>query len=149
MNTKTARHPADAILNAAKKADTFVNSGKCFRNPPWEHRVLLLRQVKDVALPIRQMEICREVRSQKDDGQGTEFRSLCSHEERLALVETICAQRSELFIRTSSFVLPYNFPSTDQSFIAGTIIRLYPRTMRVAISIANPQKRLCSLRDVC
>ena len=28
------------------------------------------------------MEICREVRSQKDDGQGTEFRSLCSHDER-------------------------------------------------------------------
>ncbi|MBQ2813858.1 MAG: hypothetical protein IJE66_02475, partial [Akkermansia sp.] len=55
-------------------------------------------------------------------------------EGRLALVETICAQRSELFIRKSpatakpsaetghsSIVLPYNFPSTDQSFIAGAI----------------------------
>ncbi|MBQ2814770.1 MAG: hypothetical protein IJE66_07190, partial [Akkermansia sp.] len=29
---------------------------------------------------------------------------MMNDEERLALVETICAQRSELFIRTSSFV---------------------------------------------
>ncbi|MBQ2814878.1 MAG: hypothetical protein IJE66_07750, partial [Akkermansia sp.] len=49
-------------------------------------------------------------------------------EGRLALVETICAQRSELFIRKSpatakpsaetghsSIVLPYNFPFIDRS----------------------------------
>ncbi|MBQ2814551.1 MAG: hypothetical protein IJE66_06060, partial [Akkermansia sp.] len=31
---------------------------------------------------------------------------MMNDEGRLALVETICAQRSELFIRTSSFVNP-------------------------------------------
>ena len=59
------------------------------------------------------MEICREVRSQKDDGQGTDSaRSarMMNDEGRLALVETICAQRSELFNRNSSIVLPYIFP---------------------------------------
>ena len=41
--------------------------------------------------PIRAQHSARSARMMND-------------EERLALVETICAQRSELFIRTSSFV---------------------------------------------
>ncbi|MBQ2814673.1 MAG: hypothetical protein IJE66_06690, partial [Akkermansia sp.] len=49
---------------------------------------------------------------------------MMNDEGRLALVETICAQRSELFIRTSSFVNRTSHLSTDQSFIAGTIIKL-------------------------
>ena len=55
---------------------------------------------------------------------------MMNDEGRLALVETICAQRSELFIRTSSFV--------NRTFLQIPIfIALYPRNMQL-FSIAKP-----------
>ena len=65
--------------------------------------------------PIRAQYSARSARMMNDEG-------------RLALVETICAQRSELFIRTSSFVnrtslqlpiyRPINLSLPEQSFAA-------------------------------
>ena len=68
------------------------------------HQSLIASSIKDVALPIRQSQFAGkyEVKRTMDKVQNSARSTRMMNDEgRLALVETICAQRSELFIRKS------------------------------------------------